>query len=78
MRGVTIHTGAVIGAGAIVTKDVPAYAIVAGIPASILRYRFCDSLLCKIEQGNIWVNYKERIDYIKSLMDSGVNFVDFL
>lgn len=78
MRGVTIHTGAVIGAGAIVTKDVPAYAIVAGSPASILRYRFSDALLCKIRKANLWDDYKERIDYIKTLMASGENFVEFL
>lgn len=40
MPGVTISDGAVIGAGSIVTKDVPPYAIVAGSPARILRYRF--------------------------------------
>lgn len=39
LPGVTIGDGAVIGARSVVTKDVPAYAIVAGIPAKILRYR---------------------------------------
>lgn len=40
MPGITIGTGAVVGAGAIVTHNVPPYAIVAGIPARIIRYRF--------------------------------------
>lgn len=40
LRGVTIRTGAIVAAGAVVTKDVPAYAIVAGIPARILKYRW--------------------------------------
>lgn len=35
--GVTIGDGAIVGAGAIVTKDVPANAIVAGVPAKLLR-----------------------------------------
>jgi chloramphenicol O-acetyltransferase type B len=40
MAGVNIGRGAVIAAGSVVTKDVPAYAIMAGVPAKILRYRF--------------------------------------
>lgn len=39
MKGVTIGEYAIIGAGAIVTKDVPPYAIVAGVPAKIIKYR---------------------------------------
>ena len=40
LKGVTVGQGAVIAAGAIVTKDVPAYSIVAGNPAKVIRMRF--------------------------------------
>jgi acetyltransferase-like isoleucine patch superfamily enzyme len=40
LDGVTIGDGAIVGAGSVVTKDIPPYAIVTGIPATILRYRF--------------------------------------
>lgn len=39
LSGVTIHRGAVVAAGSVVTKDVPSLAIVGGVPAKILRYR---------------------------------------
>lgn len=40
MSGVHIGQGAVVAAGAIVTKDVPPYAIVGGVPAKVIKYRF--------------------------------------
>lgn len=40
LSGVTINQGAIIAAGSVVTKDVPAYAIVGGNPAKVIKYRF--------------------------------------
>lgn len=40
LSGVTINQGAVVAAGSVVTKDVPAYAIVGGNPAKVIKYRF--------------------------------------
>lgn len=39
LPGVHIHTGAVVGAGSVVTKDVPANAVVVGNPARVIKYR---------------------------------------
>jgi maltose O-acetyltransferase len=39
LPGVCVGDGAVVGAGSVVTRDVPAYAVVAGVPARVLRWR---------------------------------------
>lgn len=43
MQGVKLGEGAVVATGAVVTQDVPPYAIVAGVPAKIIKYRFHDN-----------------------------------
>jgi hypothetical protein len=48
MPGVTIGTGAVVGAGAVVTKNVEPYAIVVGVAAKPLRYRFPETAIQKL------------------------------
>lgn len=40
LKGVHVHTGAIIAAGALVTKDVPEYSIVAGVPAKVIKMRW--------------------------------------
>lgn len=58
-----IGNGAVIGAGAIVTKDVPPYAIVAGNPAKVLKYRFDPETIEKLEAIQWW---DWDLDFIKA------------
>lgn len=49
-----IGRGAIIGAGAVVTKDVPPYAIVAGMPATVIRSRFDPETQAAIEATRWW------------------------
>ena len=55
-QGVTIGDGAVIGANSFVNKDVPAYSVVAGTPAKVIRKRFDDTVIEEIEQKQWWSN----------------------
>lgn len=52
--GVTIHDGAVIATGAIVTKDVPPYSIVGGVPAKVIKMRFSDNIIEELMNLKWW------------------------
>lgn len=54
LPGITIGNGAAIGAGTIVTKDVPPFAIVVGNPGRILRYRFTPTIIERLERIAWW------------------------
>ena len=62
LDGVTVSDGAIIGAGSVVTKDIPPYAIVGGVPAKIIRYRFDIEEINKLLLDKWW---DKDIDFLK-------------
>ena len=54
MDGVVIGDGAVVGAGAVVTKDLPPYSISTGVPAKVMRYRFDEETIKRLEKAKWW------------------------
>ena len=52
--GITINDGAVVLAGAVVVKDVPPYAIVGGVPAKIIGYRYEQEIIKDLLDSKWW------------------------
>jgi virginiamycin A acetyltransferase len=61
LSGITIGDGAIIGARAVVTKDVPPYTIAGGIPAKEIKKRFDEKTIRKLQQAQWWDWPDEKI-----------------
>lgn len=66
--GITIHDGAVIASNSVVVKDVPPYAIVAGVPAKIKKFRFPPEIIQGLLESKWWEYelgdmYRENLDF---------------
>ena len=64
MDGITVGDGAVVAAGAVVTKDVPPYAIVGGVPAKLIRYRFSPEIIKALLELRWWDLPIEKIKHL--------------
>lgn len=74
LSGVTIGNGAVIGSRSVVTKSIPAYAIAVGNPAKVIKYRFSDIQISKLEDSKWWeLDYEELKEFIPSLQNDKID-----
>lgn len=76
MPGVKIGNGSIIAARSVVTKDVPAYTIVGGNPAKIIRQRFDDDMIDLLEKLQWWNLQKEALlEYLPLLCNEDISSV---
>jgi carbonic anhydrase/acetyltransferase-like protein (isoleucine patch superfamily) len=70
LSGITIGHGAVVAAQAVVTRDVPPYAIVGGNPAKIIRHRFDEATVAALLEARWWDLPREKIATLIPLLQS--------
>lgn len=75
MQGLSIGNGAVIGAGSVVTKDVPPYAIVCGVPAKIIKYRFDNEVISMLQKLEWWNWPVSKLKQYSHLMNNVRRFL---
>lgn len=76
--GIRIGNGAVVAAGAVVTKDVPDYAIVGGVPAKVLRYRFDPNQIELLLEDKWWDKPSEWLHQNAHLFSNIDLYIDYL
>jgi acetyltransferase-like isoleucine patch superfamily enzyme len=77
-QGVVIGTGAIIGAGSVVTKNVEPYSIVAGNPASLIRYRFNSEYVEVLLKSKWWTFNEDKLSIFAKKINNIDDFVNEL
>lgn len=75
LDGVNIGDGAIIAAGSVVTKDLPAFAIAGGTPAKIIRMRFPEETIRVIQDSRWWLKSDDELIKMRHLFMDAEQFV---
>lgn len=78
LSGINIGNGAIIAAGSVITKDIPPYAIAAGNPAKIIKYRFNEGIINKLQEINWWNWPIEKIKLSQTFFNTEIINLSFI
>ena len=78
LEGVEIGDGAVVAAGAVVTKNIPPYAIAGGVPARVIRYRFDEDAIRRLNDVRWWEKDLSWIEGHAELFGDIQTFLDHI
>ena len=78
LKGVIVGDGAIVAAGSNVTKDIPPYAIVGGVPAKIIKYRFGKETIDKLLTIKWWNKNEKELPDFKNVIEKEREFYRYL